>query len=67
MVRGSPVPDSHPSPVYDSPPENSPAAKRIRVPFKLFGAYAVALVNAAAILYILVRLVRAVHRFLEAI
>jgi hypothetical protein len=40
----------------------------MRVSLKFLGAHAVAFVNAAALLYILVRLALAgIHRFLEAI
>ena len=68
MMRDSPVPDSNPRPIHDPPPERSPAVKQIQVSLKFLAAYAVALVNAAAILYIIVRLVLAgIHRFLEAL
>ena len=68
MVRDSPVPDSNPRPIHDPPPERSPGVNSMRVSLKFLGAYAVAFVNAAALLYILVRLALAgIHRFLDAI
>ena len=68
MMRHSPVPDSNPRPISDPPPEHLPAVKSIRQSLKFLAAYAVAFVNAAALLYILVRLVLAgIHRFLGAI
>jgi hypothetical protein len=68
MMRGSPVPDSNHGPVHDPPAENSPVAKPIRVSLKFLAAYSVALVNGAAVLYILFRLVLSgIRRLLEAI
>jgi hypothetical protein len=68
MMRDSPVPDSNPRPIRDPPPEHSLAVKPIRASLKFLAAYGVAFVNAAALLYILVRLALAgIHRFLEAI
>jgi hypothetical protein len=56
MVRGSWVPDSFPKPVDGPPPKNSPVVKPIRLSLKFLAANAVAIVNGAALLYIVVRL-----------
>lgn len=67
-MRGSSVPDSNHGPVYDPPAENSPVVKPIWASLKFLAAYSVALVNGAAVLYILFRLVLSgIRRLLEAI
>jgi hypothetical protein len=68
MMRGSWVPDSNYGPVDDPPAENSPVVKPIQVSLKFLAAYSVALVNGAAVLYILFRIVLSgIYRLLEAI
>jgi hypothetical protein len=60
MVRGSSVPDQNPDAVKYPPPENSPTPVHpIRLSLKFFAAYSVALVNGAAVLYIVIRLLLA--------
>jgi hypothetical protein len=56
MMRSSSVPDPNPEAVDDPPPEVSPPVKPIRLSLKFLAANAVAIVNGAALLYIVVRL-----------
>jgi hypothetical protein len=56
MVRGSSVPDSLPKPMDAPPPEHSPVVKHLDASGKFLAANGVAIVNGAALLYILVRL-----------
>lgn len=56
MVRGFLVPDSFPKPIDALPPKHSPAVKHLRVSGKFLAANGVALVNGAALFYIVVRL-----------
>lgn len=56
MVRGSSVPDSLPTPVDALPPKHSPVVKHLRVCGRFLAANGVAIVNGAALLYIVVRL-----------
>jgi hypothetical protein len=58
-MRGSSVPDPDPEAVNDPPPKNSPPVRPIRLSLKLLAAYSVALVNGAALLYIVVRVLLA--------
>jgi hypothetical protein len=56
MVRGSSVPDFLPKPV-DAPSSNhSPVVKHLRLSGRFLAANSVAIVNGAALLYIVVRL-----------
>ena len=65
MMRGSSVPDPDPEAVNDPPPEIS-SVNPIRLSLKFLAAYSVALVNGAALLYIVVRLLLAgIRRFAE--
>ena len=50
------MPDPFPKPVDGPPPKNSPVVKHLRVSGKFLAANAAAIVNAAALLYIVVRL-----------
>jgi hypothetical protein len=56
MVRVSSVPDSFPRPVDAPPPEHSPVVQHLRVSGRFVAAYSVAIVNGAALLHIVVRL-----------
>jgi hypothetical protein len=56
MVRGSSVPDSLSKPTDAPPPRHSPMVKHLRLSGKYLAANGVAIVNGAALLYILVRL-----------
>jgi hypothetical protein len=56
MMRASLVPDSFSKPVDAPPRELSPVGKHLRVFGKFLAANGVALVNGAALLYIVVRL-----------
>jgi hypothetical protein len=56
MMRRLSVPDPDAEAANDPRPENSPPVKPIRLSLKFLAANAVAIVNAAALLYIVVRL-----------
>ena len=56
MVRDSSVSDANSEPLNDPPPENSPSVKPIPLSLKFLAAYSVAIVNGAALLYIVVRI-----------
>jgi hypothetical protein len=56
MVRGWSVPDSLPKPMDAPLPKHSPAVKHLRLSGKFLAANGVAIVNGAALLYIVVRL-----------
>lgn len=67
IVRRSSVPDPNSEAVNDPPPENSPSVKPIRTSLKFLAAYSVAIVNGAALLYIVVRILLAgIRRFLDS-
>lgn len=67
MVRDSSVPDANSEPLNDPPPENSPSVKPIRLSLKFLAANSVALVNGAAILYIVFRILQVgIRRFLDS-
>jgi len=55
MMRGSSVTNPNSEPINDPPPEK-PSVKPIRLSLKFLPGYSVALVNGAALLYIVVRL-----------
>ena len=55
IVRGWTVPDSNARPVQGPPPKHSPVVKHLRVSLKFLAAYGVALVNGAALLYIILK------------
>ena len=59
------VSDSAPTPPRASVPANPPLPQPFRFSLKLLGAYAVAIVNGAAIFYILVKILTALRRLLE--
>jgi hypothetical protein len=66
MVRDSSVPDANSQSLNDRP-ENSPPMKPIRLSLKFLAAYSVAIVNGAALLYIVVRiLLVGIRRLLDA-
>ena len=67
MVRGYPVPDSNLPPHPVEPATNLPWVRPFRFSLKLLAAYAVAIVNGAALLYILLKLLAALRRFLDTI
>jgi hypothetical protein len=50
------VPDSFPKPVDGPPPKNSPVVKHLRVSGKFLAGNGVAIVNGAALVYIVVKL-----------
>jgi hypothetical protein len=56
MMQRSSVPDPNLEAVNDPPPENSPSIQPICLSLKFLAAYSVAIVNGAALLYIVVRL-----------
>jgi hypothetical protein len=56
MVRDSGVPDSLPEPVVVPPSKHSPMVKHLQLSGRFLAANGVAIVNGAALLYILVRL-----------
>jgi hypothetical protein len=56
MMRGSSVPDSLPKPTDAPPLKRSPVVEHLSVSGKFLAAKGVAIVNGAALLYILVRL-----------
>lgn len=64
MVGGSRVPDSNPRPTGDPASGRSPRMKRVRFWLRLLAAYAVAIVNGAALLYITVRILSVGIRWL---
>jgi hypothetical protein len=53
MVRGSPVPEPNPAPIDDA----SRVVTRVRRSLKFLRAYAVGVVNIAAVLYIVFKVV----------
>jgi hypothetical protein len=61
------VSDFDPSQNYREPATNSPVARPFRFSLKLLAAYAVAIVNGAALLYILVKILAALGRFLQPV
>ena len=66
MVRGSSVPDSDLRPAGDALPHNSPQVKPLRLSLKFLAAYAVAIVNGAALLYILIKIFAGLRGLLDA-
>lgn len=67
MVRGSTVPDPNRRPVPNPSTNHSPVINPFRAPLKLLAVYSVAIVNGAAVLYILVRILRGIRRLLDGI
>jgi hypothetical protein len=66
MMRRSQVPESHPTPVDDPPSHQSLVDKRVQRSLKFLGAYAVSVVNVAAVLYIVIKvLVAGIRRLTE--
>ena len=67
VVRGSPVPDSNREPIHDLAPKHSSLVEHLLASLKFLAAHGVAIVNGAAILYIIVRIVLAeIQRWLYA-
>jgi len=67
MIRGSPVPNPDSQAVNDPPPENPSPGEPFRLSLKFLSAYSVAIVNGAALLYIVVRiLIASFRRFLDS-
>jgi hypothetical protein len=66
-MRGSSVPDSNYQPVHDSAGKNSPVLKHGRAPLKFLAVYGVAIVNGAALLYILLSIMRGIRRLLDGL
>ena len=59
------VPHFDPRPAAAQPPANSPQANPFRFSLKLLGAYAVAIVNGVALLYILAKIFSGLRQLFE--
>jgi hypothetical protein len=59
--------DSNREPIHDLPPKHSPFVEHLQASLKFLAAHGVAIVNGAAILYIVLRIVLAgIQRWLNA-